>query len=389
MKEIILLKSGEIALKGLNRNQFEELLVRNAKRKLKDIGSFEFVRAQSTISVTPLSEEINMDAAFEQLKKVFGISALSRACVAPKDFEEIKKQTVTYLQEELQTAKTFKVTAKRSDKKFSLNSPQICAALGEYILNSFPNLTVDVNFPQITVTVEIRDTAAYIHLNQTAGAGGMPVGSAGKGLLLISGGIDSPVAGYMLAKRGVQLEAIHFVSPPYTSTRALEKVKTLCEKISDYCGSIRLYVVPFTEIQEQIKRNCPEELFTIIMRRYMMKIAQKQAQSCEAQVLITGESLGQVASQTMPAIVCTDAAVPLPVFRPLIGMDKDEIIKRAEEIGTFETSILPYEDCCTVFVPKHPVTRPVLSKIEESEKALEIEELIERAMQNIEVVLVK
>ena len=281
-------------------------------------------------------------------------------------------------------AKTFKVDAKRSDKSFPLKSPEICRELGGYILEHFPHLSVDVHNPDVNVVVEVRDYAAYVHGKQLPGAGGIPVGSGGRALLLLSGGIDSPVAGAMMAKRGLEVYAIHFASPPYTSERAKQKVITLAEKMTAYCGRMNLFVVPFTEIQERIKDDCPEELFTIIMRRYMMRIACRIARQQDCEALVTGESVGQVASQTIQAMACTDAVADMPVFRPVVGMDKEEIIKISHKIDTFETSILPYEDCCTVFTPKHPRTKPVLKFVEQAEQAMDMENLIDRAVKGTE-----
>ena len=386
MKEIILLKNGEIALKGLNRSVFEDKLISNAKRRLETIGKFGFRKAQSTIFVEPKDEDIDLDEAVDILQKVYGIIALTKAAVVEKDFEEIKKVAVEYLKDELRDAKTFKVDAKRSDKSFPFKSPEICRELGGHILENFPHLSVDVHNPDVTVVVEVRDYAAYVHGKQLPGAGGIPVGSGGRALLLLSGGIDSPVAGAMMAKRGLEVFAIHFVSPPYTSERAKQKVITLAEKMTAYCGRINLFIVPFTEIQEHIKDECPEDLFTIIMRRYMMKIACRVARQSDCEALITGESVGQVASQTVQAINCTDAAADMPVFRPVIGMDKDEIVKIAHKIDTFETSILPYEDCCTVFTPKHPRTKPVLKFVEQAEEAMDMENLIDRAVRATEAI---
>jgi len=386
MKEIILLKDGEIALKGLNRSVFEDKLINNARRRLSDLGRFGFRKAQSTIYVEPKEEDIDLDEALERLQKVYGIIALTKAAVVDKDFEAIKETAASYLKEELEEAKTFKVSAKRSDKSFPLNSPAICAELGGYLLERYPHLTVDVHEPDVNVVVEVRDFAAYIHGKQLPGAGGIPVGSGGRALLLLSGGIDSPVAGAMMAKRGLEINAIHFASPPYTSEDAKQKVITLAEKMTAYCGRIQLFVVPFTEIQEHIKDDCPEELFTIIMRRYMMKIACRIARQQDCQALVTGESVGQVASQTIQAMTCTDAAADLPVLRPVVGMDKEEIVQVAHRIGTFETSILPFEDCCTVFTPKHPRTKPVLKFVEQAEASMDMEGLISRAVNGTETI---
>ena len=383
MKEVILLKSGEIALKGLNRASFEDLLIKNVKRKLSSLGKFSFWRAQSTTYVTP-EEEVDMEEALERVGKVFGIAAYCRACVLPKDFEEICRQAPEYLGETLRSVRTFKVEAKRSDKSFPLKSPQICAELGGVLLSHFPHLKVDVEKPDVVVLCEIREKGAYLHAGQIPGAGGIPVGSSGRAALLISGGIDSPVAGWMMAKRGLELCAVHFESPPYTSERAQGKVLSLLEELTPYCGRIKCHLVPFTRIQEEIRRSCPEEYFTLVMRRFMMRIAERIARQNNCGALITGESVGQVASQTMLALGCTDAVTSLPVFRPVIGMDKVEIIERARQIGTFETSILPYEDCCTVFTPRHPRTRPKLEAVEEVESALDVEGLIEEVISGVQ-----
>lgn len=385
MKEIILCKYGEIVLKGLNRTSFEAEMLRNIRRRLKPLGEFKYVSAQSTLYVTPLSEDIDIDEVMLKLSQVFGIAKLCRAVEVEKDMDAIFETAKVYLGRGLKKAKTFKVTAKRSDKKFPLKSPEICAELGGRLLECFPHLTVDVHNPEITVTCEIRDNGAYIHDMPVEGAGGIPVGTSGRALLLLSGGIDSPVAGYMMAKRGVQISAIHFEAPPYTSERALMKVERLAKKMTDYCGQISFFCVPFTKIQEEIKDHCPEELFTIIMRRLMMEIAQRLAEDYELTALVTGESIGQVASQTMAAMVCTDAACRMPVFRPCIGMDKKEIIDISYKIGTFDISIEPYEDCCTVFTPRHPKTRPVLAEVEAAQAAFDFEPLIKEALEGITV----
>lgn len=378
-KELILAKYGEMALKGLNRGTFEDILMKNLRRRLKKFGAFKLNRAQSTIYMEPLSEDIDLDEVLEHLQCVFGIAALCRACVCEKTMEDISAKAVPYLEEVLLGAKTFKVEAKRADKAFPLKSPEICAELGGILLDAYPHLSVDVRHPDVTVMVEIRDTHAFVHGANLKGAGGLPVGSSGKALLLLSGGIDSPVAGYRMARRGVHISAIHYVSPPYTSDRAQEKVEQLCQELTPYCGNIAFFCVPFTEIQEAIKKHCPEEYFTVIMRRLMMEIAQKIAAKDNCLALITGESVGQVASQTMQAIACTDAVSRIPVFRPLIGSDKTEIVETARMIGTFETSTLPYEDCCTVFTPKHPRTRPVLKFVELAESGVEWEEMLREA----------
>ena len=388
MKEVILIKNGEIALKGLNRSTFEDVLVKNIKRRLSPILKAEITKSQSTILLEPVTENADMDAAVEAVKRVFGIAGFSRAAACEKDMEEIKLVTVEYLRDSFETVKTFKVEAKRSDKNFPLNSPQICNELGGEILSNYHRLKVDVHNPDLVVNVEIRDKYAFIHGNQLKGAGGMPVGTSGRAAVMISGGIDSPVAAWTMAKRGLILDAIHFASPPYTSRRAEQKVHELLGKVSKYSGTINLLVVPFTEIQEHIKDDCPEELFTIIMRRMMMRIAVELAKRQGCGALITGESLAQVASQTLWALGCTDAVATIPVFRPLIGMDKNEIVEISRKIDTFDISIQPYEDCCTVFTPKHPKLRPSLAEVEEAERALDMDELIKRAVEGVEITVI-
>ena len=390
MKEIILLKAGEIALKGLNRSTFEDRLVKNCKFRLRDIGSFRFTRAQSTMYAEPLSEDIDMDDAVETLQHVFGFSKLSRACVVEKDMDTICAAAEEYLGRELRKIRTFKVEAKRSDKKFPMKSPEICREMGGRILRRFHHLKVDVHNPDITVTVEVRDRYAFVRGNNLHGAGGMPTGTGGRAAVLISGGIDSPVASYMMAKRGIELVAVHFASPPYTSELAEMKVMELLKKVARYSGWITTFVVPFTEIQEQIRDKCPEEYFTIIMRRVMMMISARIAGSQNCHALITGESVGQVASQTMYALACTDCAADMPVFRPCIGMDKDEIIAISRKIDTFETSIEPYEDCCTVFTPKHPKTKPRLDDVLKAEANMEnLDEMMDRAVAGVKKVVIK
>lgn len=385
MSEIILIKEGEIAIKGLNKRSFEDAMVRNIRRRLSRLGKFEYERSQSTVVIRPLDENVDFDDVEDIVSKVFGIAAYCRALVAEKDFEVIAKSAIEYNREVLETARSFKVNAKRADKNFPMRSPEICAELGGRILDAFPHLVVDVNRPDVVITVEVRQTEAYIHSGNKKGAGGIPVGTSGQAMILLSGGIDSPVAAYMMAKRGIKLSAIHYVSPPYTSDRARLKVERLCQKLTPWCGDIAFYCVPFTEIQEKLRDNCPEELFTIIMRRLMMEIAQRICEEKQIQALVTGESVGQVASQTIGAIVCTDAACRMPVFRPVIGMDKTEIIEIARRIDTFETSIEPYEDCCTVFTPKHPKTRPVLADVEAAQNSFDFEPLIKWAVENTEM----
>ncbi len=380
MKEIILIKNGELALKGLNRCNFEDTLIKNMKRRLKPLGNVKIYKSQSTIYVEPADDDYNFEEALDRVSKIFGIAGFSRAGVCEKNIEDILSHSVSYLKTVMQSVKTFKVETKRADKHFPLTSPQISAEVGATLLSAYPHLRVDVHSPDAVVNIEIRDYAAYIRCEQIKGAGGLPVGTAGKASILISGGIDSPVAAWTMAKRGVILDAIHFASPPYTSPRAELKVRTLLKKVAAYSGTINLAVVPFTEIQDEIGKNCPEDYFTLIMRRMMMRISEQIARKKGSAALITGESLGQVASQTLPALVTTDSVVNMPVLRPLIGMDKEEIIAISRRIDTFETSILPYEDCCTVFTPKHPKTRPTLESCAEAEKNLDVERLVEKAI---------
>ncbi len=385
MKEVILAKMGELVLKGLNRRSFEDVLIKNIRKSLRSLGTVTIKNSQSILEISFADENVNFDEAEERVSKVFGIASYCRACVANKNMQDINKTAATYLNEELEEISKFKVEAKRSDKKFELKSPEICANTGAYLLENFENLRVDVHNPDVTVMVEIRDKCAYVHTDAKKGAGGMPVGTSGKAAILISGGIDSPVVAWMMAKRGLELTAIHFVSPPYTSRQAEEKVKELIKKISEYCGYIRTIIVPFTKVQEEIKKNCKEELFTVIMRRMMMKLSQKIAEQEGLQALITGESLAQVASQTLSALACTDEASSIPVLRPLIGMDKDEIVLISRKIGTFDISILPYEDCCTVFTPKHPRTKPVMKFVKHEEENSNLEKLLEETFNNIVV----
>ena len=384
MQETILIKLGELVLKGLNRKNFESVLLKNIRRRLLGLGEFEVKSAQSTIYVIPKNEDADLDAAEEKIGKIFGIVAYSRACVAEKELSAIQKAAAEYLREELLDASTFKVETKRSDKKFAYNSPEISNEVGGYLLEQYPHLSVNVHEPDLIVRVEVRDFGAYVHGNPRPGAGGIPVGTGGKAAILISGGIDSPVAAWSIAKRGVELTGIHFASPPYTSQRAEEKVVRLLEKVSEYSGRMEMITVPFTRIQEEILAKCPEELFTIIMRRFMMRAAERIARRNHCEALITGESLGQVASQTMQAIACTDAVANMPVFRPLIGTDKAEIVATSYKIGTYDISIEPYEDCCTIFTPKHPRTKPILHFVESGEQAIDGEALLEEALGNLE-----
>ena len=391
MKEIVLVKYGEMALKGLNKKSFEDMLTKNIKRRLKPLGKFQLTSAQSTTYITPLDEDIDLNEVVEVVGKIFGIAALCRACVCEKNFEDICEKSYEYLEDVLGRAKTFKVNAKRSDKAFPMKSPEICMELGGRLLEKFPHLSVDVKNPEVTVTVEVRDENAFVHAENIKGAGGLPVGSSGKAMLLLSGGIDSPVAGWMTAKRGVVVDAVYFHAPPYTSERAKQKVVDLAKLVSKYSGPMRLYVVNFTEIQMYIYDKCPHDELTIIMRRYMMKIAEYFANKEKAQGLITGESIGQVASQTMQSLAATNEVCTMPVFRPVIAFDKQEIVDISLKIGTYETSILPYEDCCTTFVAKHPVTKPNINVIKNSEKHLaeEIDRMFEEAVNTAELIKIQ
>ena len=388
--DLILVKYGEIALKGLNKPVFEQKLLNNIKSRLESIGKFGVFKAQSTVYIEPLEPDAPMEQAAEALKKVFGIVNICPAVKCGKTLEEISAAAVSLLKDELQEEKkTFKVESKREDKTFPLKSPELSAKVGGVILNNINNLSVDVHNPEITVNIEVR-SEAYVYVHKEKGAGGMPVGTNGRATLLLSGGIDSPVAGFMIAKRGVLIDAVHFHSHPYTSDRAKEKVIELAQIMSSYTGDIRLHIVPFTDIQLEIIDKCPKNYLTVIMRRIMMRIAEKISEKNQSSALITGESIGQVASQTMESLVCTDAAVKIPVFRPLIGMDKEEIVEISKKIGTYETSILPYEDCCTIFVPKHPKTKPSLTEIEEAETALvNIDEMIDSAIEKAENLKIK
>ncbi len=385
--EIFLLKMGEMVLKGLNRRTFEERLMGNARRRLQKYGKFRIYSRQSITYVEPKEPGCDMDGAFATLSRLFGVVGLSRAKACEKTPEAILETAKTYLHDDLMAARTFKVESKRSDKTFPLTSIQLSQYVGGELNEAFPHIQADMHHPELTVHVEVRDFAAYVHGDPAPGAGGLPVGVGGKAVSLLSGGIDSPVASWMMAKRGVALEMVHFFSYPYTSPEAKDKVLTLAQLLTPWCGRLTVHVVPFTRIQEQLRLHCPEALFTLLMRRFMMRISQRVAQRVGAHGLITGESLGQVASQTMEAMAVTGQVCSLPVFRPLVGMDKEEIIRVARKIGTFETSILPYEDCCTVFTPRHPKTHPKLEEITEAEAALDIEALVEEAVQGIERVV--
>ena len=389
MKEMFLLKLGEIVLKGANRRTFEETLKKNVRRTVSHFGAFKVYIMQSTVYVEPQSEDCDLDGAWEACGHVFGVSSMCRCRACGKDLDAIYQAVVDYLGDELSVQKSFKVESKRSDKTFPLNSIQISQEIGGRLAEAFPQVAVDVHKPSYVVNVEVRDFAAYIHGPAQPGAGGLPTGTGGRAAVLLSGGIDSPVAGYMIAKRGVELECIHFFSYPYTSERAKEKVLELAKLMTKYCGRMTVDVVGFTEIQEAIRDHCREEYFTIIMRRFMMRISEAIARDHGAKCLVTGENLGQVASQTMDAMAVTGAVVHMPMFHPLIGMDKEEIVSIARRIGTLETSILPYEDCCTVFTPKHPKTKPVLEAVEAEEARLDVEGLIACAIENTEKIQVR
>ena len=387
MQDILLLKQGEIILKGQNRRGFEMKLISNIKRRLRAFGDFDVYAVQSTIYVEPRGG-CDMDGAYDAAGAIFGIVSYSRAAACEKDKDAIAQTAVRYLGDELRRAKSFKVESKRSDKRFPMGSIELSQYVGGLLAEAFPAVRVDVHNPELVVHLEVRDYAAYVHGPARPGAGGMPVGVGGRAVSLLSGGIDSPVATYMTAKRGIAVIPVHFFSYPYTSEMAKQKVLTLAKILTRYCGRLVVEVVPFTHIQEEIRKNCPEEYFTLIMRRFMMRIAEKIAEDNAALALVTGENLGQVASQTLEALTCTEACVHLPVLRPVIAFDKREIIEAARKIGTFDTSILPYEDCCTVFTPRHPKTRPRLDDVINAESALDVAALVTEAFSGIEHVTV-
>ncbi len=389
MKEVILCKYGELILKGANRSRFESQLIRELRRRAAHIGNFQIRWAQSTVYIEPQTDTEDVAQMYQQVKKVFGFASVTRAVACEKTMDAIFAAARAYLPEKLRGYKTFRCEAKRSDKMFPLKSPAIAAEVGGVILEAMPDLSVDLTHPEITVRVEIRDKMAYIHAGQERGAGGIPLGSGGKGLLLLSGGIDSPVAGYMMAKRGLYIDALHFESYPYTSEQAREKVLELAHELCEYCREIRVHVISLTHIQEVLRDMCEEEYFTLLLRRFMMELANRTAAEKECTALITGESLGQVASQTMAAICVTDEVTRYPVLRPCIGLDKEEIVERARQIGTFDTSILPYEDCCTVFTPRHPKTRPELSKVIQQEARLDRDALLQEAWESLYTVVVR
>ena len=389
MHEIILCKLGEVVLKGLNRHSFETKLMSNIRRRTQKFGKFKIYSRQSTIYVEPVGEACDLAGAYAACKQVFGLIAITKAVPCEKSKEAILETAKAYLGGELQKAKSFKVETKRADKSFPMGSIEISQWVGGMLHDAFPHLKVDVHTPELTVYVEVREDAAYVHAPAEPAAGGLPLGMGGSALSLLSGGIDSPVSSYMMAKRGVVLEMLHFAAPPYTSDLARQKVLQLAQELTAWCGRMSVHIVPLTEIQEQIHKQCPEEYFTLITRRFMMRIADRLAKEFDCRALVTGENLGQVASQTMEALRVSEDVTDLPVLRPLIGMDKEEIVRIARHIGTFDTSILPYEDCCTVFTPRHPKTKPHVEEVREIESVLDIEGLVSRAMAQREVVKVK
>ena len=376
-------------MKGLNRKAFEDKLMNNVRRRIRRFGDFRVLVRQSTIYVEPQNDQCDMESAFAACCQVFGVAAVARAVPCEKTVEAIVETAVAYLSDDFAAARSFKVESKRADKLFPMTSIQLSQAVGGELAERFPHVTVDVHNPDLTVYVEIREKYAYVHAPSVPGAGGLPVGMGGTAVSLLSGGLDSPVSSWMMARRGVQLEMVHFVSPPYTSQQALDKVLELARELTAYCGRMVVHVIPFTKIQEEIRKNCPEEYFTLIMRRFMMRISEAVAKRAGAGALVTGESLGQVASQTMLALGTTEDVTTLPVLRPLIGMDKVEIIRMARQIGTYDTSILPYEDCCTVFTPRHPCTRPKVEDVREAEAALDVDALVAEALAGDQWVRVK
>ena len=389
MKEIFLLKLGEIVLKGANKRQFEDKLRQNIRRRMKSYGNFDVYIMQSTVYVEPMDDEADIEGAWDACRSIFGLVSLCRCRACDKDLDSIFNAIEEYLGDELDCAKSFKVESKRSDKRFPLTSIGISQEIGGRLAEAHPDCVVDVHNPEYTVYVEVRDLAAYVHGPRVPGAGGLPTGVGGRAMCLLSGGIDSPVAAYMMAKRGVEIECVHFFSYPYTSQLAKNKVLELARLVTRYCGRMTVNVVSFTQIQEAIRDNCPEEFFTLIMRRFMMEISQRIGKNDGCGALITGENLGQVASQTMEAMAVTGAVVDIPIFMPLVGMDKEEIVSIARKIGTMQTAILPYEDCCTVFTPKHPKTKPTLGQLIHAERKLDREALIQDALNSVEKITVK
>ena len=389
MHEIILCKLGEVVLKGLNRRSFEMKLMSNLRRRTAKFGKFKIYSRQSTIYVEPVGDDYDFESAYAACKQVFGIIATARAVPCEKTKEAILETAKQYLGDAMRSAKSFKVESKRADKSFPMGSIQLSQWVGGYLHEAFPHVKVDVHNPELTVYVEVREDAAYVHAPAEPAAGGLPIGMGGHAVSLLSGGIDSPVSSFMIAKRGVQLEMLHFASPPYTSEMAREKVLQLARELTPWCGRLTVHIVPFTEIQEAIRRDCDEEYFTLIMRRFMMRIADKLARELACRAVVTGESLGQVASQTLQALAVSDDAITMPVLRPLIGRDKEEIVRLSRYVGTFDTSILPYEDCCTVFTPRHPKTRPEVEEVRAIESVLDVEGLCQQALARREMVKIK
>ena len=389
MNDLLLCKPGEIFLKGLNKHYFEERLVANVKRRLKPIGHFRVTYLQSALYIEAADDAADLDAAYDAVRKVFGIATITRAAACEKDKDAITALAKTYLHDAMTAARSFKVETKRSDKRFPMTSIELSQYVGGELAEAFPNTVVDVHDPELTVRLEVREQAAYVHAQAVEAAGGMPVGCNGAAVTMLSGGIDSPVSSYMIAKRGVRLVPVHFFSFPYTSELAKEKVLSLAKELTAYTGRMTLQIVPFTHIQEEIRRACPEEYFTLIMRRFMMRLAQAVARQQGCQALVTGESLGQVASQTMASLAVTENAVDMPILRPLIGIDKVEIIHTSRRVGTYETSILPFEDCCTVFTPRHPNTRPRIPDVIAAESALDVDALMEKALSGVQRVRIK
>ena len=389
MNEIFLMKLGEVVLKGANKRQFENKLRQNVRRRMKPYGNFDVFIMQSTVYVEPMDNQADVDGAWEACRSIFGVVSLCRCRPCEKNLDAIYNAVEEYLGEDLDCAKSFKVESKRSDKAFPMTSIAISQEIGGRLAEAHPTVEVDVHHPEYTVYVEVRDLAAYVHGPAVPGAGGLPTGVGGRAMCLLSGGIDSPVAAYMMAKRGMEIECVHFFSYPYTSQLAKDKVLELARLVTRYSGRMTVNVVSFTQIQEAIRDNCPEEFFTLIMRRFMMEISQRIAKGDGCGALITGENLGQVASQTMEAMTVTGAVVDIPIFMPLIGMDKEEIVTIARKIGTLDTSILPYEDCCTVFTPKHPKTKPTLGQLLHAERTLDREALILQALESVEKITVK
>ena len=384
MNDILLLKPGEIFLKGLNKRYFEEKLMNNLRRRLKHVGRFEVSCRQSTFYVEARDDASDLDAALAAAQQVFGFATVTRAAACEKTPEAIAALAISHLKADMESVRSFKVETKRSDKRFPMTSIELSQYVGGLLKEAYPDVEVEMHDPELTVHLEVRELAAYVHAAPLPGAGGMPVGSNGSAVTLLSGGIDSPVSSYLIAKRGVRLVPVHFFSFPYTSELAKQKVIDLAKLLEPYTGRMTLQIVPFTHIQEEIRRQVPEEYFTLVMRRFMMRIAADVAAHSDCKAIVTGENLGQVASQTMEAMASTQSVIDLPVLQPLIGMDKTDIIRYAREIGTFETSILPYEDCCTVFTPRHPKTRPTVAEVAEVESVMDIDGLVKEAVAGIE-----